>query len=100
MALSFDQTTTIMRFVTKTTVSSGAAAIISNAVKATTPEDINRLKKITIWAGTAAISGLVAEHATKRIMRTFDGTVNAIKDALVNDADDNDPDVVSGEVIN
>ena len=99
MALSFDQTTTIMRFVTKTTVSSGAAAIISNAVKATTPEDINRLKKITIWAGTAAISGLVAEHATKRIMRTFDGTVNAIKDALVGDDNDNDPDVVTGTVV-
>ncbi len=100
MVLSFDQTTSMLRFVTKATVSSGAAAIISNAVKATTPEDINRLKKITIWAGTAAISGLVAEHATKRIMRTYDGTVNAIKDALVGDNDDNDPDVVSGEVIN
>lgn len=100
MALSFDQTTTIMRFITKTTVSSGAAAIISNAVKATTPADINRLKKITIWAGTAAISGLVAEHATQRIMKTFDGTVTAIKDALVDDDNDDDPDVVSGEVIN
>ncbi|ASD52269.1 hypothetical protein QCN32_gp45 [Arthrobacter phage Niktson] len=100
MAMSFDQTTTIMRFATKTIVSSGAAAVISNAVKATTPADINRLKKITIWAGTAAISGLVAEHATKRVMKSFDGTVTAIKDALVGDDDNNDPDVVSGEVIN
>jgi hypothetical protein len=98
MKLTFDQTTTIVGFATKSIVTSGAAAIITNAVKATTPEDINRLKKITIWAGTAAISGLVAEHAGKRVMSSYDRIVKTVKDAIVNDPDD--PDVVSGEVIN
>ncbi|UGL63275.1 hypothetical protein SEA_TOKKI_50 [Arthrobacter phage Tokki] len=98
MSISFDQTATIIRFATKTVVTSGAAAIITNAVKATTPEDINRLKKITIWAGTAAISGMVAEHAGKRVTDAFDRTVKSVKSALIDD-DDNDPDVVSGTVV-
>jgi hypothetical protein len=98
MKLTFDQTTALVGYATKTVVTSGAAAIITNAVKATTPEDINRLKKITIWAGTAAISGLVAEHAGKRVMSSYDKIVNAVKDAIIDDPDD--PDVVSGEVIN
>ena len=99
MKLTFDQTTTIVGFVTKSVVTSGAAAIITNAVKATTPEDINRLKRISIWAGTAAISGLVAEHAGKRVMNSYDRIVNAVKERIVDDPND-DPDVVSGEVIN
>jgi len=99
MSLSFDQTTTILRYATKTVVSSGAAAVISNAVKATTPSDIKRLKKLSIWVGTAAISGLVAEHSTKRVMQAYDSAVSAVRDVLVDTAPD-DPDVVTGEVIN
>jgi hypothetical protein len=97
MSLSFDQTTILLRYATKTVVSSGAAAVISNAVKATTPADIKRLKKISIWVGTAAISGLVAEHSTKRVMKSYDSVVNAVKDAMIHDHDD--PDVVSGTVV-
>lgn len=99
MSISFDQTTTIIRFATKTVVTSGAAAIISNAVKATTPADINRIKKITIWAGTAAISGMVAEHAGKRVTDAFDRTVKSVKKVLIEDSDNDDPDVVSGTVV-
>ncbi|QFG08722.1 hypothetical protein PBI_INGRID_47 [Arthrobacter phage Ingrid] len=99
MTITFDQTTAIIRFATKTVVTSGAAAIISNAVKATTPADINRLKKITIWAGTAAISGMVAEHAGKRVTDAYDRSVKTMKKVLIEDSDDNDPDVVSGTVV-
>lgn len=98
MSITFDQTTTIVRFVTKAVVTSGAAAIISNAVKATTPEDINRLKKITIWAGTAAISGLVAEHAGKRVTDAFDNSMRTVKKVII-DHEPDDPDVVSGTVV-
>jgi hypothetical protein len=98
MTISFDQTATIIRFATKTVVTSGAAAIITNAVKATTPADINRLKKITIWAGTAAISGMVAEHAGKRVTDAFDRSVKSVKKVLI-DHNDDDPDVVSGTVV-
>lgn len=97
MSITFDQTATIIRFATKTVVTSGAAAIITNAVKATTPADINRLKKITIWAGTAAISGMVAEHAGKRVTDAFDRSVKTVKDVLTDNPDD--PDVVSGTVV-
>jgi phage-related tail fiber protein len=99
MNITFDQTATLVRFATKTIVTSGAAAIISNAVKATTPADINRLKKITIWAGTAAISGMVAEHAGKRVTDAFDQTMKSVKKVIVEDSDDDDPDVVSGTVV-
>jgi hypothetical protein len=98
MSLSFDQTTTILRYATKTVVSSGAAAVISNAVKATTPSDIKKLKRLSIWVGTAAISGLVAEHSTKRVMKAYDSVVDAIKEAAVGAVQD-DPDVVSGTVV-
>lgn len=97
MNITFDQTASIIRFATKTVVTSGAAAIITNAVKATTPADINRIKRITIWAGTAAISGLVAEHAGKRVTDAFDSSVKSVKKVLIDD--DNDPDVVSGTVV-
>jgi hypothetical protein len=97
MSLSFDQTTILLRYATKTVVSSGAAAVISNAVKATTPSDIKKLKKLSIWVGTAAISGLVAEHSTKRVMKSYDSVVNAVKDAMIHDQED--PDVVSGTVV-
>jgi len=99
MSLSFDQTTKLLRYATKSVVSTGAAAVVSNAVKATTPADIKRLKKISVWVGTAAISGLVAEHSTKRILKMYDNAVDAVKDVLVGN-DPDDPDVVSGEVIN
>lgn len=98
MSLSFDQTTILLRYATKTVVSSGAAAVISNAVKATTPSDIKKLKKLSIWVGTAAISGLVAEHSTKRVMKSYDSIVNAVKEALVH-TEPTDPDVVSGTVV-
>lgn len=95
MNITFDQTTATMRFVTKTVVTSGAAAIITNAVKATTPDDVKRLKRLTIWAGTAAISGLVAEHASQRVMKSFDGMVTAVKNAIVHEEED----VVEGTVV-
>ncbi|ASR83339.1 hypothetical protein SEA_MEDIUMFRY_43 [Arthrobacter phage MediumFry] len=99
MNITFDQTTAIVRFATKAVVTSGAAAIIQNAVKATTPEDINRLKKITIWAGTAAISGLVAEHAGKRVTDAYDRSVRTVKKVIIDNENPDDPDVVSGTVV-
>jgi len=42
---------------------------------------------------------LVAEHSTKRILKMYDNAVDAVKDVLVGN-DPDDPDVVSGEVIN
>lgn len=97
MSLTFDQTTILLRYATKTVVSSGAAAVVSNAVKATTPSDIKKLKKLSIWVGTAAISGIVAEHSTKRVMKSYDSIVDAVKKAMVHDQED--PDVVSGTVV-
>jgi hypothetical protein len=93
--MKFDNAVTIARFATRTVVSSGAAAIVSNAVKATTPDDIKKLKKLSIAVGTMAIGGIVAEAANKHVMKGFDDIVNGIKSAIITE----DPDVVEGTVV-
>lgn len=61
-------------------VSMGAGAIINNAIRATTPEDIKMIRKITIVVGGVAVSGLVADAAVKYSNKTFDD----IKEAFTN----------------
>lgn len=93
--MKFDTVVSVARFATRTVVSSGAAAIVQNAVKATTPDDIKKLKKLSIAVGTMAIGGIVAEAANKRVMKGFDDIVDAVKGAAVAA----DPDVVEGTVV-
>lgn len=93
--MKFDNAVTIARFATRTVVSSGAAAIVQNAVKATTPADIKKLKKLSIMVGTAAIGGIVAEAANKHVLKGFDDIVKTIKDVIVPE----EADVVEGTVV-
>lgn len=97
MNINFDNAVTVTRFVTRTVVSSGAAAIVTNAVKATTPEDISKLKKLTVVVGTMAIGGVVAEAANNHVMKGFDDIVSAIKDAV--NKTETPEDLVEGTVV-
>ena len=51
--------------------SAGIGAIVTNAVKATTPEDLKLYSKITVVVGTVvasrAIGGLASTYASKQI---------------------------------
>jgi hypothetical protein len=63
--------------ITGLVVSAGAGTLIANAVKATTPEDVKTLKKISIVVGTFAVSGIVADAATRYSNKTFDDVKQA-----------------------
>lgn len=94
--MKFDNAVTIARFATRAVVSSGAAAIVQNAVKATTPDDLKRLKKLSIVVGTMALGSIVADAANKHVMKGFDDIVKTIKDVIV---PEEDSDVVEGTVV-
>lgn len=79
--MNFEQTNQVVRFVSRSVVSSGAAAIVTNAVKATTPADLTKLKKLTVVVGTLAVSGAVAEVASKHFSKTYDEIVDVIRKA-------------------
>lgn len=69
----------IFKTVTTLLVSTGAGAIVGNAVKATTPAEINTLNKVTIAAGSFALSGLVGAAASKYTAKQIDDTVTQIQ---------------------
>lgn len=73
----------ILHGTTKFVVSTGVGAIVKNAVKATTPEDIKKLSKLSVWVGTAVVSSMVAEAATKYTKEKIDSGIKAVKDAQV-----------------
>lgn len=60
-------------------VSTGVGAIVKNAVKATTPEDLKKFSKISVVVGTAVVSSMVADHSTTYVKERIDKTVDAIK---------------------
>jgi sulfur transfer protein SufE len=93
--MKFDNAVTIARFATRAVVSSGAAAIVQNAVKATTPDDLKKLKKLSITVGTMALGSIVADAANKHVMKGFDDIVKTIKKTVTHE----DPDVVEGTVV-
>jgi hypothetical protein len=70
--------------ITGLVVSAGAGAIVTNAIKATTPEDVKTLKKISIVIGTFAVSGVVADAAVKYSNKSFDDVKDAYDQARGN----------------
>lgn len=46
-------------------VSMGAGAIVTNAVKSTTPGDLKTFQKVTVAVGAMVLSSVVSEVATK-----------------------------------
>lgn len=73
----------IVQGTTKFVVSAGVGAIVKNAIKATTPEDIKKLSKLSVWVGSAVVSSMVAEAATKYTKEKIDAGIQAVKDSQV-----------------
>lgn len=73
----------ILKGVTTLVVSTGVGAIVKNAVKATTPEDIKKFSKISIVVGSAVVSSMVADNATNYVRDQIDKGVKTFKDAKV-----------------
>lgn len=69
----------ILKFVTTSVVSIGAGAVVSNAIKVTTPEELKLLKKVSIAVGGFVISSMVADAASKYTEKQIDEGAEAIK---------------------
>lgn len=46
-------------------VSMGAGAVVTNAVKSTTPNDLKTFQKVSVAVGAMVLSSIVSEAATK-----------------------------------
>lgn len=64
---------TLIKFVSGLAVSVGVGNIVSNIVKATTPENVGKFKKFCITAGGFAISGIVGAAAAEYTEKQIDG---------------------------
>lgn len=53
----------------------GVGNIVGNAVKATTPPNLNTFNKITIQVGTFVLSGMVADQANKYLNEQIDSLI-------------------------
>jgi hypothetical protein len=59
----------------------GVGAIVKNAINMSTPENVTKLQKASIFVGGIVLSGMVGEMATKYVNTTIDNTVEQFKDA-------------------
>jgi hypothetical protein len=63
-------------------VSTGVGAIVNNAVKHTTPDNVKTLKKICITIGTFALSGMVSDAVCEYTDKKIDETAIQVKGFL------------------
>lgn len=69
----------LVKGATDLVVSIGAGAVVTNMVKATTPDDVKRMNKIAIKVGTVVISSMVGSAAARHATSTIDNTVDSFK---------------------
>ena len=79
---------TIVKSVTGLIASAGAGAVVSNAIKATTPGDINKFNKVMIGVGSFAITGLVGAAAAKHV----EGMIDEVTDKINPEKDETTED--------
>lgn len=79
----------ILKSVAGLVVSAGAGAVVGNAIKASTPEDIKNLNKVLVAIGGFALTGMVGEMASKYTAEQIDQLAgafdNPLKDPLEED---------------
>lgn len=67
--------------VTELVVSIGAGAVVTNAVKATTPVGTNPYMKVAVGVGSLVISNMVGDLASKYVTDGVDKIVTDVKEA-------------------
>lgn len=70
---------TLLKAAVEIIVSVGVGAIISNAVKATTPANVGFIKKLCIGMGALILTGMVTDSATKYTEEKITETTKQIK---------------------
>lgn len=71
--------TTIFKAVTDILVSAGVGAVVGNAIKVSTPANVNIAQKISIGVGSLALSGMVGSQTAKYTSEQIDSTVEQLK---------------------
>lgn len=66
----------LVKNVTCLIVSAGVGAVVGNAIKASTPEELKILQKISIGVGGFVLSGMVGNFASKYTDEQIDSTVS------------------------
>lgn len=80
---------TIVKSVTGLIASAGAGAVVSNAIKATTPADVTKFNKVMIGVGSFAITGLVGAAAAKHVEGMIDEVTSKINPEQDETTEDN-----------
>lgn len=65
-------------------VSVGVGAIVTNAIKATSPTSMGTIKKVCVIVGGLVLSSMVSDLAVKYAEETIDNTVKEIKKMVTN----------------
>lgn len=68
-----------LKAVTGLIASSGVGAITANAIKATTPTNLNFYQKITIGFGSVVLSGAMGAMATDYVEKQIDAVDTVIR---------------------
>lgn len=74
-----------MKIVTKVTevvVSMSTSAVVSNAIKATTPVNVSPVMRVGVFIGSVVIGSMVGDTSAKYITGTIDKTVADVKTAV------------------
>ncbi len=73
-----------VKFVSGLVVSVGVGAVVSNVVKATTPGNISKLKKVFIFVGGMVLSFMIEDQAVKYTDAKIDAVANDLKNMVKN----------------
>ena len=72
----------ILKVAASLIVSVGVGAIVGNAVKSTTPVDVRKITKFCIGAGSAVLSAIAGDAASKYTEEKIDKAVDIVKSAI------------------
>ena len=68
----------VLKQLTGLVASMGVNEVVGNAIKATTPQDLNKYKKGLVFIGTMVIGGIAGGAANKYVEQQFDEFQNII----------------------
>lgn len=73
--------TQILKSVVTLIASAGVGAVVTNAVKATTPDDLKTIGKIAVMVGTAVAAHAISDVASTYTSNQIDEVAKIAKDA-------------------
>lgn len=68
----------LVKGVSELAVSAGAGAVVGNLVKATTPDDLNRVQKLIVGIGAYGVGAVIGDLTAKYISDQIDGYADRI----------------------